>query len=43
MTRPEWSLTYDTPITDDVIGHVRDGDDLHALLHRIAALPKAQP
>lgn len=34
-----WSLTYDTPITSDVIGHLTD-DDVDALLDRIADLPK---
>lgn len=33
-------LTYDTPITDDVIGHLSE-DDVTALLQRIEALSKA--
>lgn len=36
-----WRLTYETPITDDVIGHVHD-DNLEALLDRIAALPASK-
>lgn len=33
-----WSLTYDTPITDDVIGHLSD-DERDEVLDRIEALP----
>lgn len=33
-------LTYDTPITDDVIGHLSE-IEVTALLYRIAALPEA--
>lgn len=35
-----WSLTYDTEITDDVIGRI-DWDDVEELLSRIDALPTA--
>jgi hypothetical protein len=34
----QWHLTYRTPITDDVIGHL-PLEDVAALLVRIAALP----
>src|SRR5882672_9166166 len=34
----EWQLTYDTPITDDVIGHLNE-DEAQGLLRRIRALP----
>lgn len=34
-----FEIAYDTPITDDVIGHVHDSE-LEALLDKIAALPK---
>lgn len=34
-------LTYDTPITDDVIGHLTPAD-VELLLERIKALPAAQ-
>ena len=33
-------LTYDTPITDDVLGHLSEAEVAEAL-HRIAALPPA--
>lgn len=36
------SIVYDTPITDDVVGHL-DGDSLHEVLERIAALPEREP
>lgn len=36
----DWRLTYDTPITDDVIGHLSESD-VSALLKRIEALPPA--
>lgn len=35
-------LTYDTPITDDVIGYLTD-DAVEALLAEIAALPPVSP
>lgn len=34
----EWDLTYETPITNDVIGHLSDGE-VERLLDRIKALP----
>lgn len=34
----EWYLTYDTEITDDVIGYL-EPEDVDALLERIKALP----
>jgi hypothetical protein len=34
----DWSLTYDTPITEDVIGHL-DSEMLEDLLNQIKALP----
>jgi hypothetical protein len=34
----EWELTYDTPITDDVIGHLDDGE-VEEVLGRIRDLP----
>ena len=33
-----FELTYDTPITDDVVGHL-DDDEVQALLARIRDLP----
>jgi hypothetical protein len=36
----DWHLTYDTDITDDVIGHLSESD-VAELLDRIAALDKA--
>ena len=36
------SLTYETPITDDVIGHLTEGD-VELLLARIKELPEANP
>lgn len=38
----DWHLTYETPITDDVIGHLSE-IDVAKHLHAIAALPKAAP
>ena len=34
----DWSLTYETPITSDVIGHL-DEDEVADLLTRVAELP----
>lgn len=34
-------ITYDTPITDDVIGNLTESDVIH-ILNQIAALPKEQ-
>jgi len=36
-----WDITYDTPITDDVIGWLAE-DDVDALLDRIEALPAVE-
>lgn len=36
----DWSLTYDTPITDDVRGYLRDSD-VTAIMAEIAALHDA--
>lgn len=33
-----WELTYDTPITSDVVGWLSE-DDVQELLHRVKALP----
>jgi hypothetical protein len=33
----EWQLCYDTPITDDVIGHLTESD-VEKLLNEVAAL-----
>lgn len=38
---PDGSLTYDTPVTDDVIGHLYP-DKLIATLRAISKLPDAQ-
>lgn len=35
----DWSLTYRTPITDDVIGSLTP-EDVEGILDRIAALPE---
>lgn len=37
----KWEISYKTPITDDVIGHVHESE-LDDLLDRIAALPSAE-
>ena len=34
----DWSLTYETPITEDVIGHLDDAS-VETLLHQISNLP----
>ena len=36
----DWSLTYDTPITDDVLGHL-SAEDVLGYLSQIMALPSA--
>lgn len=33
-----WNLDYSTPITNDVIGHIQDADELLGYFERIAAL-----
>jgi hypothetical protein len=35
---PEWSLCYDTPVTDDVLGYL-DDDDVQRHLQEILDLP----
>ena len=37
-----YTLTYDTPITDDVIGHLNK-KKINELLNQIEALPKEKP
>lgn len=37
----EYSLTYDTPVTDDVLGYV-DPEDVQGYLDQIEALPKKE-
>lgn len=36
----KWNIVYDTPITDDVIGYVKDGESLQTLLNSILALKR---
>lgn len=36
----DWDLTYDTPVTDDVIGYVESAEALSALLRQISLLPQ---
>lgn len=36
-TQDDWSITYDTPITDDVLGH-RDEQDINNILEEVQAL-----
>lgn len=36
-TEDNWSITYDTPITDDVLGH-RDEEDINIILQEVQAL-----
>lgn len=37
----DWCLTYDTPITDDVIGHLSP-EEVEATLDQIAELPQVE-
>lgn len=37
-TKKKWGLSYDTPITDDVEGHLSE-DEVTTLLGKIEALP----
>lgn len=37
----DYGLTYDTPITDDVLGYLSE-DEIPGILDRIAALPARQ-
>lgn len=39
-TGANWNLTYDTPVTSDVLGHLTN-DDVEATLAKIEALPNA--
>lgn len=36
----EWNLTYDTEITDDVVGYISGAEELELLLKKIAELKK---
>jgi len=36
-TEDDWSITYETPITDDVLGH-RDDEDINIILEEVQAL-----
>ena len=36
-TEDNWNITYDTPITDDVLGH-RDEQDINIILEEVQAL-----
>ena len=36
-TEDKWEITYDTPITDDVLGH-RDDQDINIILAVVQAL-----
>ena len=36
-TEDKWEITYDTPITDDVLGH-RDEQDINIILEEVQAL-----
>lgn len=38
-TVDDWELTYDTPITEDVIGWIESPETLAGLLRQIEALP----
>jgi len=41
-TIDSFSVQYGTPITSDVIGHVKDGEELEILLLRISELSKEE-
>lgn len=34
-----WTLTYQTPVTNDVIGHIETAEELSEILWRIKSLP----
>nr|DAM98259.1 MAG TPA: hypothetical protein [Caudoviricetes sp.] len=36
----EWNLTYDTKITDDVVGYISGKEELEKLLNKISQLEK---
>lgn len=36
-TEDDWNITYDTPITNDVLGH-RDEQDINIILEEVQAL-----
>lgn len=36
----EWNLTYDTKITDDVVGYISGKEELEKLLNEISQLEK---
>lgn len=36
----EWDLTYDTKITDDVVGYISGKEELEKLLNKISQLEK---
>lgn len=41
-TEDDWELTYDTPITEDVLGH-RDEQDINNILEEVQALWARNP
>ncbi len=41
-TEDEWEITYSTPITENVVGHLTE-DEVSKLLEEIEALPVAPP
>lgn len=36
----EWNLTYDTKITDDVVGYISGAEELELILKKISELKK---